>query len=122
MYLHRRIDGTAMCGVIPAECRKTERLQRFGYVTLTANSDNLLCGVGESIRAHEFHYYESSDGGAGFAARKPLSERSWECVHSGASLYAGFPHLPLEANPAFAVNFVRKAIEYANRTAVTERN
>ena len=67
-------DGTfPMVGVIPGGCRNTGKLRRFGYVTLTAKQDNLLCGAGESIRAHEFHYFESDSNGAAFHAEKPVT-------------------------------------------------
>ena len=113
LYLHDTLDGAAMAGVIHAPAFRTEKLQRFGYVNLTAERDNLLCRAGESIRAHEFHYYDSDDNGDGFTAAKPSGKRSWRCVHAGETLYAGFPHLYFPANPAFAENFVRKAAAYA---------
>ena len=111
LYLHDTLDGAYMAGVIHAPAFRTEKLQRFGYVTLTAGRDNLLCRAGESIRAHEFHYYDSADNGADFTASKP-SGRSGPCVHAGRTLYAGFPHLFFPSNPAFAENFVRKAARY----------
>jgi cobyrinic acid a,c-diamide synthase len=113
LYLHDTLDGLPMAGVIHAEAYATEKLQRFGYVTLRAKADNLLCAAGDSIRAHEFHYYDSTSCGAGFIAQKPLSNRNWPCVHTTQALYAGFPHLYFGANPVFAENFVRKALEYA---------
>jgi cobyrinic acid a,c-diamide synthase len=109
MYLHRGIDGYGMAGALNARAFKTDRLRRFGYAELTARRGNLLCAAGESIRAHEFHYYDSTDCGDGFSARKPFSSREWGCVHAAETLYAGFPHLFLPANPCFAENFIRKA-------------
>ena len=106
LYLHRTLDGNEMAGVIDADARMTGRLQPFGYVTLTAARDNLLCRAGERIRAHEFHYAQSGDNGTVFRAEKP-NGRAWDCVHATETLYAGFPHLYLRANPAFAQNFVR---------------
>ena len=106
LYLHRTLDGNEMAGVIDADARMTGRLQPFGYVTLTAARDNLLCRAGERIRAHEFHYAQSGDNGTAFRAEKP-NGRAWDCVHATETLYAGFPHLYLRANPAFAQNFVR---------------
>ena len=106
LYLHRTLDGNEMAGVIDADARMTGRLQPFGYVTLTAARDNLLCRAGERIRAHEFHYAQSGDNGTAFRAEKP-NGRAWACVHATETLYAGFPHLYLRANPAFAQNFVR---------------
>ena len=113
LYLHDTLDGAEMAGVIHAAAFGTKKLQRFGYVTLTAERDNLLCRTGESIRAHEFHYYDSEDNGSGFTAAKPSGKRSWPCVHTTETLYAGFPHLYFPANPAFAKNYVRKAATYA---------
>ena len=100
-----------MTGVIDARAWKTNRLGRFGYITLTAKTDGGLFRTGEQIRAHEFHYYDSSDNGDGFTAAKP-SGRKWRCVHASSTLYAGFPHLYFPANPAFAERFVRKAAQY----------
>ncbi|MDR0819902.1 MAG: cobyrinate a,c-diamide synthase [Oscillospiraceae bacterium] len=118
MYLHDTIDGAPMVGAIHAEAFKTERLKRFGYSEITAKSDNLLCKSGERIRVHEFHYYDSDDYGSGFTALKASGGDSLDCVHSGETLFAGFPHLYFHANRTFAETFVRKASEYrANREA-----
>jgi cobyrinic acid a,c-diamide synthase len=109
LYLHRTLDGVPMVGAIDADAFRTPKLQRFGYVTLTAQRDNLLCESGDSIRSHEFHYFDSSDNGDAFRADKPYSSRNWRCIHATSTLYAGFPHLYLPANRRFAVNFLRKA-------------
>ena len=113
MYLHESIDGYPMVGAIPCKAYRTEKLQRFGYVTLTAAADNMFCRAGGSIRAHEFHYYDSEDSGSGFKAAKPAGKRGWNCVHAGETLYAGFPHLYLPANPEFAKSFAEKAAGYS---------
>ncbi len=113
LYLHNTLDGFPMTGAISAAAHKTERLQRFGYVTLTAKRDNLLCRQGESIRAHSFHYYDSANTGCDFTAAKPLSGCRWDCIHATDTLYAGFPHLYFPANPAMVDRFVRKAAQYA---------
>lgn len=110
LYLHRTLDGAAMAGVWDADAHLTKKLQPFGYVTLTARRDNLLCPAGERIRAHEFHYAVSSDAGADFDAQKP-NGRAWACVHATETLYAGFPHLYFRANPAFAEHFVRRCAQ-----------
>ncbi|WP_125114787.1 cobyrinate a,c-diamide synthase [Agathobaculum sp. Marseille-P7918] len=108
LYLHRTLDGAEMAGVLDADAKLTKKLQPFGYVTLTARRDNLLCRAGGQIRAHEFHYAVSTDEGADFDAQKP-NGRAWACVHATDTLYAGFPHLYFRSNPAFAENFVRRA-------------
>lgn len=108
LYLHRTLDGAEMAGVLDADATLTKKLQPFGYVTLTAKRDNLLCRAGGQIRAHAFHYAISTDEGADFDAQKP-NGRAWACVHATDTLYADFPHLYLRSNPAFAENFVRRA-------------
>jgi cobyrinic acid a,c-diamide synthase len=111
LFLHETLDGFPMAAVIKAPAFRTEKLQRFGYVTLTANADNVLCKKGESIRAHEFHYWESAAPGEGWTAKK--GGQAYPCIHGTKSLYAGFPHLYLYANPAFAGNFTRKMRDFA---------
>ena len=97
-----------MAGVIPGRAWKTDRLGRFGYITLSAKTDGGLLQPGEYIRGHEFHYYESSCCGADLHAEKPSGTRSWECGHLKESLAAGFPHLFYESNPAFIERFLNR--------------
>ncbi|MDR0379385.1 MAG: cobyrinate a,c-diamide synthase [Candidatus Accumulibacter sp.] len=111
LYLHETLDGFAMAGVIEAAAFRTERLQRFGYVTLTARHDTLLCPEGGTIRAHEFHYWESAAPGSDFIGRKPGREIEYPCIHATNTLHAGFPHLYLPANPAFAERFVNCGVQ-----------
>lgn len=110
LYLHRTLDGAEMAGVIDADAHLTSKLQPFGYVTLTARRDNLLCRAGEQMRAHAFHYAVSDDEGEDFDAQKP-NGRAWACVHATETLYAGFPHLYFRANPTFAAQFVRRSAQ-----------
>ena len=112
LYLHEELDGKPMCGVIPGLAFETEKLQRFGYVTLTARKDNLLCEAGERIRSREFHYWDSTCAGDGFIAQKAGRVFSYSCVNTSDSLYAGFPHLYFPANPAFAERFVERMNYY----------
>lgn len=121
LYLHDTLedaDGTIrpMAGVIHAAATRTERLGNFGYITLTAERDNLLCDQGETLPAHEFHYWKSSDPGDGFTARKPQSDRAWSCVHATPTLYAGFPHFHFCARPEMARRFVAACARRAEET------
>ncbi len=113
-YLHMSLDGYPMAGILPFRARMTDKLKHFGYVTLTAEEDNLLCGKGGSIRAHEFHYGESERNGEAFTARKP-DGRIWKGAHANKTLYAGYPHLYFRSNPDFAVSFVRECTVYAEK-------
>ncbi len=114
LYLHDTLNGLPMAGVIHASAYNTGKLTRFGYAELTAQNDNLLCDAGGTIRAHEFHYYDSGDCGGGFYASAAADGRTWACAHATDTLYAGFPHLYFYANPSFAERFIRKAAQYAD--------
>ena len=105
----------AWVGALQGETYMTQKLNRFGYVEIEAQQDNLLCAAGEKIRGHEFHYSDSTNNGAAFLARKASGKGSWSCVQAHASLYAGYPHIHLWGNPSFAQSFVRHCIDYAKQ-------
>ena len=107
-------EQAQMAGVLPGTGFPTGHLTRFGYVTLTAQRNNMLCPEGGSIRAHEFHYWDVPDPGDGFQAMKP-SGRSWMCVHASDRLYAGFPHFHFYSEPACAERFIDACLAYKNR-------
>ena len=122
LYLHDTLydlegNAHAMAGVLPAACRNTGKLSRFGYVTLTAQKDTILCAKGEKIAAHEFHYYDSDENGAAFLAEKPMRRRSWQCIMAQKNIFAGFPHFYFYANTAFAARFVAAAQRYRKEHA-----
>ena len=105
LYLTEKIGDFPMAGVLPGSCYDTGKLCRFGYVNLTAKSDNLLCRAGESIPAHEFHHWDCTEPGASFEARKSTG-RCWSAAVATPTLYAGFPHFHFRSNPAFAEHFL----------------
>ena len=110
MYLTQAIGQSPAAGALPGKSFNTGKLTRFGYVTLTAKRDNLLCRAGESIPAHEFHHWDCSEPGEDFTAEKP-GGRAWDCATATKTLYAGFPHFHFYANPRFAVNFYNACLE-----------
>ena len=110
MYLTEAIGDWAMVGHLPGRCFDAGRLTRFGYVTLTARRDNLLCRAGESVRGHEFHHWDCTEPGDGFLAEKP-GGRSWPCAVATDRLYAGYPHFHFRANPAFARRFYETCLK-----------
>ncbi len=115
MYLQESITDRAgiehkMAGVLPGRARMTKKLSRFGYLTLTAQRDNLLCRAGDEINAHEFHYSDSEYNGADFKAQN--GARHWDCIYADKNLFAGYPHLHLWGNPAFAESFVDSCSNY----------
>ena len=100
-----------MVGWIDGEAFPTERLQRFGYITMTAQQDTLFCNAGETIKGHEFHYWDSTACGEAFLAKK-TNGKSWYCGHSTKTSYAGFPHFYFYANTHMAERFVQQCAEY----------
>jgi cobyrinic acid a,c-diamide synthase len=117
MYLHEALIDQAgnrysMTGVLPGICRRQGGLVRFGYAAYTAKSDTLLCAAGETIRGHEFHYWDSDFPGEAFEARKPLSGKTWPCVAANENLCAGFPHFHFYANPGMAKRFLVRCEAY----------
>ena len=100
-----------MAGVIPASCHDTGKLVRFGYIEINEKQSFFL-PVGERIKGHEFHYYESTDNGDACFARKPTTGRDYPCVIEGDNYWIGFPHLYYPSNPSFAEHFVEKAREF----------
>ncbi|MFI3238326.1 MAG: cobyrinate a,c-diamide synthase [Lachnospiraceae bacterium] len=108
MYLQEQIDGYDMVGAISGNSENIHKLSRFGYCTLSAKQDTVLCAKGEEIRAHEFHYYDSTNNGDSFFVSKPKSKRSWEASIATDTLLAGYPHLYFYANKNFAKHFVGK--------------
>lgn len=115
MYLHTYIHNQNcvfdMAGALDGECHFKGKLVRFGYIELAEKHSNFL-PPNEKIKAHEFHYYDSTDNGADCIATKPATGRSYDCVISHDNYWLGFPHLYYPSNPHFAESLVRKAYEY----------
>ena len=117
LYLHRLLAGSDGCdrtlaGVFDGRAGNTGKLSRFGYIDVTARTGGLLCGEGESLPAHEFHYWDSTVPGGDFWAQKPLSGRGWDCGWHTPTLYAGFPHFHFCGAPAAARRFVAACARY----------
>jgi len=110
-----------MTGFLPGQARVTSHLNRFGYITLTALKDNVLCPAGETIKAHEFHYSDSTDNGNGFLAVKPIGGRSWNCIHTQGNLVAGYPHFHFWSNINFAYSFLERCRAYRKAMQETGR-
>ena len=88
-----------MVGVLPGEAKDAGRLVRFGYATLSADSDSMLFRAGESFPIHEFHHWDSTANGTALAAKKPVGGAAWRCGSVNEHFYAGFPHLYWAGTP-----------------------
>lgn len=107
-------------GAIPGNSRMTGKLVRFGYKTLTARRDNVMCRKGEEINCHEFHYSDSDKPGDAFTATGSRGQ-NYEAVYGTDTVFAGYPHLHLWGNPSFAENFVRACCRYEHRLKMREK-
>lgn len=112
LLLHDSLDGVPMAGVCGGDAQMGDRLRQFGYVTLIAKRDTLLCAAGETLPAHEFHYAQSTQQGSCFSARKPLRNRRWDCIHATETLHAGYPHIHFAGNPHVAQRFLSACRTY----------
>lgn len=101
LYLQKTLEDEQgvnwpMAGVLPGTGYRTDRLQRFGYKELNVEGDSLIFRRGETVPAHEFHY--------------------WDCTEPGAvlteTLYAAFPHLHFGGELPLAERFVEKAMKW----------
>lgn len=117
MYLQERIrllngEVYPMVGYLEGEAFMTSKLQRFGYIELTCKEDTMLCDKGEKVRAHEFHYSDSTVNGNSFVAKKPSKDKMWECIVAKDNLFAGYPHFHWWNNVAMAKKFVQRCENY----------
>lgn len=100
-----------MTGALEGEGYRTHSLQRFGYLHLTADEDSLLFRRGESVPAHEFHYWDATHCGESLQAVKP-SGKTWRCGVATPTLYASFPHLHFGGDLPLAQRFADAAAAY----------
>lgn len=117
LYLHRELEGSdgifyPLAGVIPDKAWKTNRLGRFGYITLTPDHPD-TCLI-RKIKGHEFHYWESTqdENELKMQAKKPTGKRSWPCVTVKNQVMAGFPHLYYPSLEGFGERFVQACDRY----------
>lgn len=104
LYLQEHLEDEMgncwpMAGLIHADGFRTEKLGRFGYISLTQNG-------AVRIKGHEFHYWESTAPGSAFRAEKPQSDRGWDCMYRTDRLLAGFPHLYYLSGPDLILSFL----------------
>ena len=103
----------AVCCFLPGAGFRTNALQRFGYLWLTAEEDSLLFRKGERIPAHEFHYWDCTENGSDLLAEKP-NGKTWRCGFVGKTLYAAFPHLHLGGELPLSRRFAEACVKYAD--------
>ena len=95
-----------MAGVFSGKAQMRDKLSHFGYVNVTANTDNKYLHEGEEIKGHEFHYYEAAQEGEVCKMTKPLGKRSWLGCRTYKNVFAGFAHLYYPSCASFAKRFI----------------
>lgn len=104
-----------MAGIIPAQAVNRRRKGHFGYIEVTLMQNCLLGKKGDSFRAHEFHYWESSMEQADLHVLKPGNGSTWTEGLCTNTLYAGFPHLYFYGSPEVGENFWAAAGRYREK-------
>ena len=117
LYLHERLadeNGNfyPMTGVLGGQCMRGAGLMRFGYMNVTAKRDTLVCGAGKSFRAHEFHYWNSSAGGADYLVERASDKSTVEAGFGNDTLYAAFMHIYFYGNEECGRRFMDRCREY----------
>jgi cobyrinic acid a,c-diamide synthase len=101
-----------MVGVLPGTIRMTNRLQKFGYVTLIPKRDTILAKANDPIKGHEFHYsvwdHQVPEGCAAYVAVKRREGRRLEGF-ARANLLASYVHVHFLTNIRWARGFVASA-------------
>ncbi len=123
LYLHEELESEEhevcqMAGVIPGKAFPTGKLKRFGYIEAAAKEDMPFLKKGESVRGHEFHYWDSTNNGTQMEARKPGRNVKWDCVVAKGNLMAGFPHFYYPSNPGLPERFIEACRQVMKRKGV----
>lgn len=111
MYLMKEledIDGKSypMVGYFEGKAFNAGKLTRFGYIELRDLSNKSFAG---SIKAHEFHKWDTNVNGNCLTAFKPATNANYECMHFDEKMMAGYPHLYYYSNVQAIYNFFEKA-------------
>lgn len=117
LYLQQELEGedgykANMAGVLSGKGFRTERLCRFGYVTLENQTEGMFGKTGQTIRGHEFHYWDCTENGTDFEAGKPLSQIEYPVMVHTPSMVAGFPHLYYYSNVNMIYHFMLTCSRY----------
>ena len=114
LYLVRELDGYAMCGVLGARAKMTDRLT-LGYREARALSDSPLMREGTLVRGHEFHY-SVVEPEAGERPAWEIRGRGLEGFLSGG-VHASYLHTHWAATPEVPGRLVRAAARSAEVSA-----
>ncbi len=99
-------------GFFQAKTVMTRRLQRFGYVTVTADLGDRVV----TTRGHEFHHSLVEESNPEHAPLKTCYDvekrgRHWRCGYTRANTLAGYPHIHFYSNPEFLFALLDKVVQ-----------
>ena len=97
-----------MAGVFSGDSHMEGRLMSFGYVNVMAVKRNPYLYDGETIRGHEFHYYNTTDNGDIFSMKKPSGKREWTGYQLKNNALGGFTHMYYPSCETFIYRFLEK--------------
>jgi len=117
LYLQKELEDEkgkirSMAGVLPGRAYRTSGLRRFGYISALSKTGGVLGGPGESLKGHEFHYWECTENGEDFQAGKPMGGKGYSCMVHTARLAAGFPHFYYYSNPQMIFEFLKTCLRF----------
>ena len=110
-----------MTGVLPLSMEMTDRLNDFGYVTVTFSQDCLLGPKGTVTRGHSFHYSRICSGvptHTSYEVEFSLSGKHQSEGFTSGRVLASYVHLHFRANPAVAQHFMAAVRSTQQKAAV----
>jgi cobyrinic acid a,c-diamide synthase len=107
LYLCETLDGTPMCGVLPAAATRAGRLT-LGYRDAVALADSVLHPVGARVTGHEFHHWAVTPR-AGEAPAWGWRGAEPEGFVTGG-VHASFLHTHPAGDPGAVARFVGRAV------------
>ncbi|MFJ3621154.1 cobyrinate a,c-diamide synthase [Streptomyces iakyrus] len=107
LYLCRELDGLAMCGVLDAGARMSERLT-LGYRDAVAIGDSVLAAAGTRMRGHEFHRTVVEPGSGAEPAWGVRGPRPRVEGFVQRGVHASYLHTHWASEPGVARRFVER--------------
>jgi len=117
IYLSRELitsDGKrhGMADVLPFSIEMTDKLMKFGYVSVTLTRDCLLGISGTILRGHSFHYSRITEVPAmptSYRAHYSLSTKQEDEGFTVGNILASYIHLHFRTQPDIAEHFIQSA-------------
>ncbi len=117
VYLSRQLtttDGSVypMAALLPFDIKMTDKLVKFGYVTIELTRDCLIGDCGTVIRGHSFHYSCIANNpciDGAYRLQYSLSGKEEFEGYSVGNVLASYVHVHFRANPAIALHLVDAA-------------